>query len=149
MHYSSLRALSLVKILALKGVFAKNEGGYRLNAIKKRFWSLLILLLSVASIRRKLLKITYTQEQIQKIATFNTDHKIINLIPNNHSDKSKICSDQKRLFFAVSIYPLWFFTNTPFEGKPASPCLCLVTCICTFSLTPSCFQAQGIYNNSV
>ena len=41
----------------LKGVFAKNERGYRLNAIKKRFWSLLILLLSVASIRRNLLKI--------------------------------------------------------------------------------------------
>ncbi len=41
----------------LKGVFAKNERGYRFNAIKKRFWSLLILLLSVASIRRKLLKL--------------------------------------------------------------------------------------------
>jgi len=38
----------------LKGVFAKNERGYRLTAINKRFWSLLILLLSVASIRRKL-----------------------------------------------------------------------------------------------
>ena len=37
-------------------MFAKNERGYRLNAIKKRFWSLLIFLLSVASIRRKLLK---------------------------------------------------------------------------------------------
>ena len=43
-------------IFPLKGVFAKIERGYRLNAIKKRFWSLLILLLSVASIRRKLLK---------------------------------------------------------------------------------------------
>ena len=47
----------------LKGVFAKNERGYRLNAIKKRFWSLLILLLSVASIRRKLLKATNTEER--------------------------------------------------------------------------------------
>ena len=45
----------------LKGVFAKNERGYRLNAIKKRFWSLLILLLSVASIRRKLLKTSHTE----------------------------------------------------------------------------------------
>ena len=35
-------------VLYLKGVFAKNERGYRLNAIKKRLWSLLILLLSVA-----------------------------------------------------------------------------------------------------
>jgi len=32
----------------LKGVFAKNERGYRLKAKNKRFWSLLILLLSVA-----------------------------------------------------------------------------------------------------
>ena len=45
----------------LKGVFAKNERGYRLNAIKKRFWSLLILLLSVKPIRRKLLKTTYAE----------------------------------------------------------------------------------------
>ena len=27
----------LVRLLKLKGVFAKNERGYRLNAIKKRF----------------------------------------------------------------------------------------------------------------
>ena len=47
----------------LKGVFAKNERGYRLNAIKKRFWSLLILLLSVASIRRKLIKTSHTEER--------------------------------------------------------------------------------------
>ena len=51
------------KKMFLKGVFAKNERGYRLNAIKKRFWSLLILLLSVASIRRKLLKRTNTEER--------------------------------------------------------------------------------------
>ena len=36
-------------ILLLKEVFAKNESGYRLNAVKKSFWSLLILLLSVVS----------------------------------------------------------------------------------------------------
>ena len=45
----------------LKGVFAKNERGYWLNAIKKRFWSLLILLLSFAFIRRKLLKTSHTE----------------------------------------------------------------------------------------
>ena len=48
---------------ALKGVFEINERGCRLNAIKKRFWLLLILFLSVASIRRKLLKTTYTEER--------------------------------------------------------------------------------------
>ena len=45
----------------LKGVFGKNERGYRPSAIKQRFWSLLILLLSVASIRRKLLKTSHTE----------------------------------------------------------------------------------------
>ena len=47
----------------LKGVFAKNERGYRRNAKNKRFRSLLILLLSVASIRRKLLKTIHTKER--------------------------------------------------------------------------------------
>ena len=31
------------------------------------------------------------------------------------TDRSKISSDQKRLFFAVSLYPLSFFANTPFN----------------------------------
>ena len=43
----------------LKGVFAKNERG--LNSIKKRFGSPLILLLSVASIRKKLIKTSHTE----------------------------------------------------------------------------------------
>ena len=31
------------------------------------------------------------------------------------TDRSKISSDQKPLFFAVSLYPLSFFTNTLFN----------------------------------
>ena len=31
------------------------------------------------------------------------------------TDRSKISSDQKRLFFTVSLYPLLFFANTPFK----------------------------------
>ena len=31
------------------------------------------------------------------------------------TDRSKISSDQKRLIFAVSLYPLSFFANTPFK----------------------------------
>ena len=60
--WSDLVDFKKTKEVILKGVFATNERGYRLNAIKKRFWSLLILLLSVASIRRKLLKTTNTEE---------------------------------------------------------------------------------------
>ena len=33
------------------------------------------------------------------------------------TDRSKISSDQKRLFFAVSLYPLLFFANTPFKSN--------------------------------
>ena len=33
------------------------------------------------------------------------------------TDSSKICSDQKRLFFAVILYPLSFFASTPFNGE--------------------------------
>ena len=32
------------------------------------------------------------------------------------TDRSKISSDQKRLFFDVSLYPLSFFVNTPFKS---------------------------------
>ena len=32
------------------------------------------------------------------------------------TDRSKISSDQKRFFIAFSLYPLLFFTNTPFKG---------------------------------
>ena len=53
----------LISLLRLKGVFAKNKRGYRLNAIRKRFWSPLILLLSDASIRRKLTKTSHTEER--------------------------------------------------------------------------------------
>ena len=70
----------------LKGVFVKNERGYMLNAIKKRFWSPLILLLSVASTRRKLLKRLIPKNvvsiQIQKDATYDLDRKKIYLISN-------------------------------------------------------------------
>ena len=33
------------------------------------------------------------------------------------TDRSKISSDQKRLFIALSLYPLSFFANTPFIRK--------------------------------
>ena len=31
------------------------------------------------------------------------------------TDRSKISSDQKRFFIALSLYPLSFFANTPFK----------------------------------
>ena len=47
----------------LKGVSGKNESGYEHRSKNIRRWLLLILLLSVASIRRKLLKTAHTEER--------------------------------------------------------------------------------------
>ena len=60
---SVFKDITIKTLNFLKGVFAKNERGYRRNAKNKRFRSLLILLLSVAFIRRKLLKTIYTEER--------------------------------------------------------------------------------------
>ena len=41
-----------------------------------------------------------------------------NFLPIDAKDKSKISSDQKRFFIALSLYPLSFFANAPFKiGK--------------------------------
>ena len=74
------------KIKVLRKVFAKNERGYRHTATNNRFLSLLILLLSVASLRRKLLKKTCRELcsiRIEKVATYDLYCKRINSISNN------------------------------------------------------------------
>ena len=38
-----------------------------------------------------------------------------NFVPRHATDRSKISSDQKRFFIALSLYPLLFFANTPFK----------------------------------
>ena len=66
------------------GVFPKNKRGYIPKAKNYRFLSLLILLLSVVSIRRKLLKTTYGEERsvhkIQKVVIYDSGRKKINSI---------------------------------------------------------------------
>ena len=46
----------------------------------------------------------------------------INFLLTDAADRSKISSDQKRFFIALSLYPLSFFANTPFlsfsESRP-------------------------------
>ena len=45
-----------------------------------------------------------------------------NFLLIDETERSKISSDQKRLFFAVSLYPLSFFVNTPFKVElPSLP----------------------------
>ena len=44
--------------------------------------------------------------------------RLNNFLIIDATDRRKISSDQKRLFIAVSLYPVSFFTNTPFKkGK--------------------------------
>ena len=40
----------------------------------------------------------------------------INFLLIDATDRSKIVSDQKRFFIALSLYPLSFFANTPFRN---------------------------------
>ena len=99
------------RFCSLKGAFVKNERGYRLTSKNYRFWSLLIFLLSVASIRRKVLKTTSTEEniayiQIQKVAIYDLYRKIINLISNKSFRYYTTYSH--RLSFATFVYS-WFF----------------------------------------
>ena len=112
-HYRPLHTVVNQSCASLKGMFAKNERVYRLTAKNDRFWSLLILLLSVSSIRRKLLKwlilINIVSIQIQKV--------FYNFLIIDATDISKISSNQKRLFFAVSLHPLSFFANIPFKER--------------------------------
>ena len=42
-----------------------------------------------------------------------------NFLLTDATDRSKISSDQKRFFIALSLYPLTFFANTPFKTKLA------------------------------
>ena len=40
---------------------------------------------------------------------------INNFLLKDTTDRSKIINDQKRFFIALSLYPLSFFSNTPFN----------------------------------
>ena len=39
----------------------------------------------------------------------------VNFLHIDATDRSKISTDQKRFFIALSLYPLSFFANTPFK----------------------------------
>ena len=41
----------------------------------------------------------------------------VNFLLIDATDRSKISGDQKRFFIALSLYPLSFFANTPFNIK--------------------------------
>ena len=98
---------------SLKGVFAKTERGYyRLTAKNNRFWSLLILLLSVVSIRRTLLKTTNTEERRVHTNSVSCNIRLgsskkINLVSNKlfryYNLKSSIIFRRIRIYFIFYI----------------------------------------------
>ena len=52
------------------------------------------------------------------------------------TDRSKIISDQKRVFIALSLYPLSFFANTPFKSTIYN----LFTYISCFEIRKICLK---------
>ena len=89
----------------LKGVFAKNEKGYRPNAKNKCFWSLLILFLSVAFIRKKLVK----NDSHRRNTNSNKFRKLqysTRIVRNQFN--SDITINGHRLFFDALVFS-WYF----------------------------------------
>ena len=99
-----------------------------LKEIKKILWNI-----NYIRMRRKLsmrigcniwmicLEFFYDPSRILQLSEFvGTLRSSVVVVFNNFllidaTDRSKISSDQKRLFFAVSLIPLPFFSNTPFK----------------------------------
>ena len=134
------------KYPSLKGVFAKNEREYRLTSKNNCIWSLPILLLSVASIKRKLLKMTYAEERsvhtnlescniglMLQLSEFKwTPRSSVLVVFNNVllldvTDRSKISSDQK------PILPYHFSQTLPLNWNKG------LEVINTDKYLPSCF----------
>ena len=63
------------------------------------------------------------------------------------TDRSKISSDQKRFFIALSLYPLSFFANTPFNLKLFNrrPTFCMCTWVLVSTGISLSFCSCSIY----
>ena len=83
---------------SLKGSVREKRKGYRLNAIKKRFW-----------------KSWFEFSQFVWPLSYSVWDVFNNFLLIDATDRSKISSDQTRFFIALSLYPLSFFANTPFK----------------------------------
>ena len=67
--------------------------------------------------RRKIIDPSRMLQLSEFVWTLRSSVIFNNFLLIDATDRSKISSDQKRLFFAVSLYPLSFFANTPFKAK--------------------------------
>ena len=54
----------------------------------------------------------------------------INFLLIDATDRSKISSDQKRFIIALSLYPLLFFANTPFNQTQDTPMMSVLDILC-------------------
>ena len=113
-------------------MFAKNERGYRLYAIKK---ALLIAtnFTSICCVYKEKIDlfeiklILYGLSSMLQFSQFiwSLSYSVWDVFNNflliDATDRSKISCDQKRFFIALSLYPLSFFANTPFKN-----CKCFI-----------------------
>ena len=72
----------------------------------------------------KLNRFFYGLSRILHLSEFVTLRPSVLVVFNNFllmdtTARSKISSDQKRFFIALSLYPLSFFANTPFKDAPS------------------------------
>jgi len=101
----------------LKGVFAKNERGLAAKKYVCNIWMVCL----------ELNWFVYDPSWMLHLSEFVwTLRSSVWVVFNNFllidaTDRSTISSDQKRLFFAVNLYPHSFFVNTPFKHCTALP----------------------------
>ena len=81
-------------------MFAKNKRGFRVTPKNNRVWSLCCVHKEKIVKKRLIAKKKVASIQIQKVATFNSRRKIINLIPNKSLFRIKL------IFHNIS-YFLW------------------------------------------
>ena len=84
-------------------MFGKNEREYRLAAINNCFWLLLIILLSIVSILRKLLK-TYHTEEHRFLSNSESCNIWLGSLKNQFNSKQSF-----QIFFIYSLYFIIFF----------------------------------------
>ena len=101
----------------LKGVFAKNQNYYEISTIyecvEKQSMTIIWIIKLIFNDSSWMLHLS------EFVWTLSSSVWVvfINFLLIDATDISKISSDQKRFFFAGSLYPLSFFANTPFKIK--------------------------------
>ena len=135
----------------MKGVFAKNERGYRLNAIKKCFWSLPKLKFELKF--HNILYFSWSESFFWKhlflfrgFLTMKTTFSVW-VVFNNFLLVDATDRRLEAIKSALSLYPLSFFANTPFNTRDISTCSAQANLVANLCL--SCWKAAYLSTNIV